>query len=146
MTPSGAGCSALTDTRGLSPLASSTPWTRYRNNVGVNCRSWPTAGATCKLQTNLCYLDTCITEHMNLGSAGSVSVTSGGSAAPPPPPPLSSSGGGSGPSSLSPGTSGGYQPQPPSLASHPQHSGEQTSCPPYHNVLAFQVLAAPLQV
>lgn len=62
-------------------------------------------------------------QHMNLGSAGSVSVTSSACAvAPPPPPPLSSSGGGSGPSSLSPGTLG-YQPQPPSLASHTQLSG-----------------------
>lgn len=61
---------------------------------------------------------------MNLGSAGSVSVTSSACAvAPPPPPPLSSSGGGSGPSSLSPGTLGGYQPQPPSLAPHTQLSG-----------------------
>ena len=39
---------------------------------------------------------------MSLGSSGGVGV------APPPPPPLSSSGGGSGPSSLSPGTVGGY--------------------------------------
>ena len=57
--------------------------------------------------------------NMNLGSSNGMSATSGGSIAPPPPPPLSSSGGGSGPSSLSPGTIGGYNslqpgPQPPS--------------------------------
>ena len=56
---------------------------------------------------------------MSLGSSGGVGV------APPPPPPLSSSGGGSGPSSLSPGTVGGYT--GPAMQSPLQPPGEYFS-------------------
>jgi len=63
--------------------------------------------------------------NMNLGSSNGMSATSGGSIAPPPPPPLSSSGGGSGPSSLSPGTIGGYNSLQPGPQPQPGGQGGQ---------------------
>ena len=115
MTRSGCGLSEAMATRDLFLLASSILLMQFRNNVRNIFKAL------------ILYDNILFPEHMNmnLGSSNGMSANSGGSIAPPPPPPLSSSGGGSGPSSLSPGTIGGYNSLQPGPQPQPGGQGGQ---------------------